>query len=175
MAESCQFESDKLLIRLDVTIKAGGPDIAPEQVIAGGGADVIVDWMGGALAAREKGVKLVNIAQPFTKAGMELVCPKSTGIKTEADFKGKTLGVWFFGNEYPFYAWMNKIKMKTDGGKDGVTVLKQSFDVQPLIQKQADCISVMTYNEYGQVLDAGFKPADLVVFTGRASGDYTGA
>src|ERR671927_1703451 len=45
---------------LDVTINPGGPDIAPEQVIAGGGADVIVDWMGGALAARDKGVKLVN-------------------------------------------------------------------------------------------------------------------
>src|SRR5438067_9776976 len=88
---------------LDVTIKPGGPDIAPEQVIAGGGADVIVDWMGGALAAREKGVALVNIAQPFKKAGMELVCPKDGPIKTEADFKGHTLGVWFFGNENPFY------------------------------------------------------------------------
>ena len=54
--------------------------------------------------------------------------------------------------------------MPTEGGPDGVTVLKQSFDVQPLIQKQADCISVMTYNEYGQVLDAGFKPEDLVIF-----------
>ena len=61
---------------LDVEIKPGGPDIAPEQVIAGGGADVIVDWAGGALAAREKGVGLVNIAQPFAKAGMQLVCPK---------------------------------------------------------------------------------------------------
>ena len=155
---------------LDVTIKPGGPDIAPETVIAGGGADVIVDWMAGALAAREKGTKLVNIAQPFAKAGMELVCPTYTGIKTEADFKGKTLGVWFFGNEYPFYAWMNKLGMKTDGGADGVTVLKQSFDVQPLIQKQADCISVMTYNEYGQVIDAGFKPSDLVVFNYSAMG-----
>ncbi len=156
---------------LDVTIKPGGPDIAPEQVIAGGGADVIVDWMGGALAAREKGVPLVNIAQPFKKAGMELVCPKDGPIKTEADFKGRTLGVWFFGNEYPFYAWMNKLGMKTDGGADGVTVLKQSFDVQPLIQKQADCISVMTYNEYGQVLDAGYKPEDLVVFNYSAMGN----
>ena len=98
------------------TIKPGGPDIAPEQVIAGGGADVIVDWMGGALAAREKGVPLVNIAQPFKKAGMELVCPKDGPVKTEADFKGKTLGVWFFGNEYPFYAWMNKLGLKTEGG-----------------------------------------------------------
>jgi NitT/TauT family transport system substrate-binding protein len=77
-------------------------------VIAGGGADVIVDWMGGALAARQ-GRALVNIAQPFKKAGMEMVCPKDGPVKTEADFKGKTLGVWFFGNEYPFYAWMNKL------------------------------------------------------------------
>ena len=61
---------------LDVTINPGGPDIAPEQVIAGGGADVIVDWMGGALVAREKGVPLVNIAQPYQKAGLEMVCRK---------------------------------------------------------------------------------------------------
>ncbi|GLS28916.1 nitrate ABC transporter substrate-binding protein [Mesorhizobium albiziae] len=155
---------------LDVTIKPGGPDIAPEQVIAGGGADVIVDWMGGALAARDKGVNLVNIAQPFKKAGMELVCPKDGPVKTEADFKGKTLGVWFFGNEYPFYAWMNKLGLPTEGGADGVTVLKQSFDVQPLIQKQADCISVMTYNEYWQLIDAGYKPEDLIVFNYSAMG-----
>ena len=149
---------------LDVEIKNGGPDIAPEQVIAGGGADVIVTWMAAGLAARDKGVNLVNIAQPYAKAGLELICPKDGPVQTEADFKGHTLGVWFFGNEYPFYAWMNKLGLPTEGGADGVTVLKQSFDVQPLIQKQADCISVMTYNEYWQAIDAGFKPEDLVVF-----------
>ncbi|MBS9720950.1 ABC transporter substrate-binding protein [Tianweitania sp. BSSL-BM11] len=149
---------------LDVTIKPGGPDIAPEQVIAGGGADVIVDWMAPALAARDKGVKLINIAQPYQKSGLEMICPKDGPVKSEADFKGKTLGVWFFGNEYPFYGWMNKLGLSTDGGPDGVTVLKQSFDVQPLVQKQADCISVMTYNEYWQAIDAGFKPEDLLVF-----------
>jgi len=149
---------------LDVDIKPGGPDIAPEQVIAGCGADVIVDWMGGALVAREKGVPLINIAQPFEKSGLELICPKDGPVKTEKDFKGHTLGVWFYGNEYPFFAWMHKIGLKTDGGKDGVTVLKQSFDVQPLVQKQADCISVMTYNEYWQAIDAGFKQEDLTVF-----------
>jgi NitT/TauT family transport system substrate-binding protein len=155
---------------LDVEIKPGGPDIAPEQVIAGGGADVIVTWMGAALTAREKGVPLVNIAQPYKKAGMQLVCPKDGPVKTEADFKGKTLGVWFFGNEYPFFAWMNKLGLSTEGGPDGVTVLKQSFDVQPLIQKQADCISVMTYKEYWQLIDAGYKPEDLTVFNYSAMG-----
>ena len=149
---------------LDVEIKPGGPDIAPPQVLAGGGADVIIDWMPSALATREKGVPLVNIAQPFKRSGMMLTCRKETGITKPEDFKGHTLGVWFYGNEYPFFAWMNKLGLSTEGGPDGVTVLKQSFDVQPLIQKQADCISTMTYNEYWQVIDAGIKPEDLVTF-----------
>ncbi|WP_026618101.1 ABC transporter substrate-binding protein [Ensifer aridi] len=149
---------------LDVEIKPGGPDIAPPQVIAGGGADVIVDWMPSALATREKGVPLVNIAQPFKRSGMMLTCLKESGVKTPEDFKGKTLGVWFFGNEYPFLSWMAQLKIPTDGGSNGVTVLKQGFNVDPLIQKQAACISTMTYNEYWQVIDAGIKPEDLVTF-----------
>src|SRR5579862_7643640 len=149
---------------LDVTIKPGGPDVAPPQVIAGGGADVVVDWMPAALATREKGVALVNIAQPFKHSGLELTCLASTGVKTPADLKNRTLGVWFYGNEYPFLNWMNKLGYKTDGSPGGVKVLKQGFNVDPLIQKQADCISTMTYNEYLQVLDAGYKPDQLVVF-----------
>ena len=149
---------------LDVTINPGGPDIAPPQVIAGGGADVIIDWMPSALASREKGVPLVNIAQPFKRSGMMLTCRKETGIAKPADFKGKTLGVWFFGNEYPFLSWMSQLKIPTTGGADGVTVLKQGFNVDPLLQKQADCVSTMTYNEYWQVIDAGLSPDELVVF-----------
>ncbi len=149
---------------LDVTIKPGGPDIAPPQVIAGGGADVIVDWMPSALATREKGVPLVNIAQPFKRSGLMLTCRAETGIKKPEDLKGRTIGVWFYGNEYPFLSWMSKLKIPTDGSAQGVKVLKQGFNVDPLIQKQADCISTMTYNEYWQVIDAGLKPENLVVF-----------
>jgi len=149
---------------LDVTILPGGPNIAPEQVIAGGGADIIVTWMAAGMAARETGVPLVNIAQPFKRSGLMMICPTETGIKTVADFPGHTLGVWFFGNEYPFFAWMNKEGIATDGSAGGVTVLQQSFDIQPMIQGQADCISVMTYNEYGQALDAGYGPDNLTIF-----------
>jgi NitT/TauT family transport system substrate-binding protein len=151
-------------VDLDVTILPGGPDIAPPQVIAGGGADVIVEWMPAALASREKGVPLVNIAQVFDRSGMMLTCLKETGIETPEDFPGHTLGVWFFGNEYPFLSWMSQLGIPTQGGADGVTVLKQGFNVDPLLQKQADCISTMTYNEYWQVIDAGLTPEDLVVF-----------
>ena len=157
---------------LNVTIKPGGPDIAPPQVIAGGGADVVVDWMPSALASREKGVALVNIAQPFKRSGMMLTCRKDSGITSPEDFKGRTLGVWFFGNEYPFLSWMSSLGISTEGG-DGVTVLKQGFNVDPLLQKQADCISTMTYNEYWQVIDAGIAPEDLLVFKYEEQGVST--
>ncbi len=149
---------------LNVTIKPGGPDIAPAQVIAGGGADVVLDWMPSALASREKGLPLVKIAQPFKSSGMMLTCRKDAGVETPADFKGKTLGVWFFGNEYPFLSWMSKLGYSTEGGADGVTVLKQGFNVDPILQGQAACVSTMTYNEYWQIIDAGLKPEELVVF-----------
>ena len=149
---------------LDVTIKPGGPDIATPQVIAGGGADVIVDWMPSALASREKGVPLVNIAQIFKKSGMMLTCRKDSGIKSPSDFRGKTLGVWFYGNEYPFLSWMSQLGIPTKGGSNGVTVLKQGFNVDPILQKQAECVSTMTYNEYWQVVDAGLSPSELVVY-----------
>ncbi len=149
---------------LNVTIRPGGPDIAPPQVIAGGGADVIVEWMPAALAAREAGLPLVNIAQPFARSGMMLTCLADTGITGPEDFPGRTLGVWFFGNEFPFLSWMSTLGIPTEGGADGVEVLRQGFNVDPLLQRQADCISTMTYNEFWQVIDAGISEDELVTF-----------
>jgi NitT/TauT family transport system substrate-binding protein len=161
VAEAKGFYKDE---GLNVTIKPGGPDVNPDQVLAGGGADVVVDWMPSALAAREKGLDIVNIAQVYQHSGMELTCRKDSGVETPADFKGKTLGVWFSGNEYPFLSWMDKLGYTTSGPNPDITVLKQGFNVEPLLQKQAACISTMTYNEYWQVIEGGMKPSQLVVF-----------
>jgi NitT/TauT family transport system substrate-binding protein len=124
-------------------------------------ADVVVNWMPDALAAREAGVPLVNIAQVFNQSGLMLTCKKASGVTSPKDFKGKTLGVWYGGNEYPFLNWMAKLGYKP--GTD-IKILKQGFNVDPLLQNQAACISTMIYNEYWQVVDAGVKEADLVTF-----------
>jgi NitT/TauT family transport system substrate-binding protein len=158
---------------LDVRINPGGPDIAPPQIIAGNRADVIVEWMPAALASRERGVPLVNIAQPFRRSGLLLTCRAETGIRTPQDLRGRTLGVWFSGNEYPFLAWMSRLGYRTDGSAQGVRVLRQGFNVDPLLQRQADCVSTMSYNEYWQVIDGGFRPDQLVVFSYEDQGVAT--
>jgi NitT/TauT family transport system substrate-binding protein len=146
---------------LDVTIRPGGPDISPVQALVGKQADIAVNWMPDALAAREAGSALVNVAQVFNKSGLMLTCKKSSGVTGPKDLKGKTLGVWFGGNEYPFMSYMAKLGL--DPNKD-VKVLKQGFNVDPLLQNQAACISTMIYNEYWQVIDAGVKESDLITF-----------
>ncbi|HXJ81879.1 MAG TPA: ABC transporter substrate-binding protein [Candidatus Methylomirabilis sp.] len=146
--------------KLDVTIRPGGPDLVPEQVVAGGGAQFGIDWLPSLLSARDQGVPLVNISQVFAHSGMRELAFKSSGIKGPADLRGRRVAVWFGGNEFELLATLDKYKI--DRNKD-VTLVQQPFDMNLLLQKKVDAAAAMTYNEYKQVLDAGVKPDDLVV------------
>ena len=44
---------------------------------------------------------------------------KDSPIQKLEDLKGRTVGVWFLGNEYPFRSFMSKLKIKTDGSPGG--------------------------------------------------------
>jgi NitT/TauT family transport system substrate-binding protein len=145
---------------LDVTIRPGGPDIVPEQVVAGGGAQFGIDWLPSLLSARDQGVPLVNIGQVFAASGMREIAFRSSGIKGGADLRGRRVAVWFGGNEFELLATLEKYKI--DRNKD-VTLVQQPFDMNLLLQKKVDAAAAMTYNEYKQVLDAGVKPDELVV------------
>jgi NitT/TauT family transport system substrate-binding protein len=150
-------------VGLDVTIKPGGPDTNNHEVVAAGKADVTVDCLACAVAARERGLALINISQIFQRSGYILTCLKSSGIRTLADLPGHSIGAWFYGKEYLLLGWMAKHKIPTRGGPDGVTLVNQrSIDL--LVNKQAACISTQIYNEYWQVIDLGFKPENLIVF-----------
>jgi NitT/TauT family transport system substrate-binding protein len=158
---------------LDVQIKAGGPDNSPPQILAGHGADVMVDWMPSALAVREKGELAVNIAQIFQRSGLMTVCRRDTGIKVPADFKGKTMATWFSGNEYPFLAWMQRLGFSTTGASPDIKVLKQGFTIDPLLQHQAACIAAMSYNETYQIPKAGLTDKDVIWFSYQDAGVAT--
>src|SRR5436309_5642659 len=79
---------------LDVDIKAGGPNIVPEQVVLGGRAQFGIDWLPSLLANRDTGNDLVNIAQVYSRSGTTEVTFKSSGINTFAKMRGKKFGVW---------------------------------------------------------------------------------
>jgi NitT/TauT family transport system substrate-binding protein len=137
---------------LDVRIKVGGPDIIPEQSVAGGGAEFGIDWLPSLLSARDKGTKLVNIAQVFTRSGMTQLTWKDSGINSIAKMKGKKVGNWLGGNEFELFAALTRAGMNPSANK-GVTIVKQPFDMNLFLNRQIDSASAMTYNELAQVLE----------------------
>jgi NitT/TauT family transport system substrate-binding protein len=149
---------------LDVTIKAGGSEINPSQVIAAGGADVVVDWMASALHTRELGVPLVNIAQIFRGSSLMLLCRRDSGISGPTDFRGRTLGVWSGGNEYPFLAWMSRLGYRVDGDAPDVTLFPQGGGIDALLDNRVPCLNATTYNEYWRVVDGGLSVDRLRAF-----------
>jgi NitT/TauT family transport system substrate-binding protein len=136
---------------LDVTIKPGGPDITPEQVVASGGAEFGINWMPSLLSTRDKGGDLVNIAQVFARSAMLELAWKDSGIQDIGDLRGKKVGVWCCGNEWELLAALNKNGIDPKDKSD-VTMVNQPFDMNLFLQRQVDAAAAMTYNELAQVL-----------------------
>src|SRR3954464_1215255 len=137
---------------LDVTIKPGGPNIVPEQVVAGGQAQFGIDWLSSLMLSRAKNVPLVSISQVFNKSGLTLLTWKDTGINTVAKMKNKKVGNWLFGNEFEVFAALAKYGMDPVHNK-GVTIFQQPFDMNAFLKRQISAASAMTYNELAQVLE----------------------
>ena len=136
---------------LDVTILEGAVDIAPHVVLANGESDFAISWVSKALAGREGGANIVNIAQIFQRSGTLQVSFKDKNITSAADFKGKNIGNWGYGNEFEIFAALTKAGL--DPAKD-VTLVQQQFDMAGLLAGDIDAAEAMTYNEYAQVLEA---------------------
>jgi NitT/TauT family transport system substrate-binding protein len=152
---------------LDVTIRPGGPDIIPEQVVASGQAQFGIDWLPSLLSSREQGTPLVNIGQVFQKSGMLSIRWKETKLTGVPDYKGKKVAQWLGGNEFELYATLAKYNL--DPKKD-LEIVAQPFDMNLLLQKQVVAAAAMTYNEYAQVLEVKnpatgnlYQPADLEI------------
>jgi NitT/TauT family transport system substrate-binding protein len=152
---------------LDITIKPGGPDIIPEQVVASGQAQFGIDWLPSMLSSRESGAPLVNVAQVFQKSGMLSIRWKDTNLGGVPDYKGKKVAVWLGGNEFELYATLAKYNL--DPKKD-LEIVSQPFDMNLLLDKKDVAAAAMTYNEYAQVLEVKnaatgklYQPEDLQI------------
>jgi NitT/TauT family transport system substrate-binding protein len=154
---------------LNVTLKNGGPNIIPEQVVASGQAQFGVDWLPSLLAARDKGTDLVNIAQVFARSGMTQLTWKSSGINTIAKMKGKKVANWLGGNQYELFAALTKDGIDPNNKSD-VTIVQQPFDMNLFLQHKVDSASAMTYNELAQVLESGVNASQINVIKMQNAG-----
>jgi NitT/TauT family transport system substrate-binding protein len=159
---------------IDLEILEGGVEIVPQTQLANGDADFAIAWVPKALASREAGANITDIAQIFQRSGTLQVSFKDKNITTPADFAGKTIGNWGFGNEYEIFAALGQAGL--DPAKD-VTLVAQNFDMVGLLDGSIDASEAMTYNEYAQVLEAKnpdtgelYTPADFNVVSYEDAG-----
>ena len=136
---------------LDVTIVVGGVEIVPQTQLANGDVDFALAWVPKALASREAGADIVNIAQIYQRSGTLQVSFVEQDITTPEDFAGKKIGNWGFGNEYEVFAAIGEAGL--DPATD-VELVGQQFDMVALLDGSIDAAEAMTYNEYAQVLEA---------------------
>jgi NitT/TauT family transport system substrate-binding protein len=149
---------------LDVTIQVGGPDINEAQVVASGGAEFGTTWIGNLLSSREQGSGLTHIAQIFQRSGMRELTWKDSGLKTITDLKGKTVGVWGFGNQFPLFAGLVKNGIDPEN-PDDITIFNQPFDMNAFLNHEIDAAAAMTYNEMAQVLEFVGEDGKFPVYT----------
>jgi NitT/TauT family transport system substrate-binding protein len=123
----------------------------PQTELASGNVDFAIAWVPKALASREQGAEITDIAQIFQRSGTLQVSWADSGIGGSADLAGKKVGNWGFGNEYELFAGLTQAGL--DPGAD-VTLVQQDFTMQALLNREIDAAQAMTYNEYAQVLEA---------------------
>jgi NitT/TauT family transport system substrate-binding protein len=153
---------------LDVTLLPAG-DQSPIQVVQSGAADFGTTWIADLLTAREKGIPVVLIAQMFQRSGFTLVALKSTGIKDLCkDMKGKSVGVWPSGNEYPAVALFRKCGLTSSldakASNPDVTAVSYPFDPALVFPNRVQLVSAMTYNEVDQIAGLGYDESKVDVF-----------
>ena len=158
---------------LDVQILEGGVDIVPQTVLAQGNADYAIAWVPKALASREQGAGITDVAQVFQRSGTYQVSFKDKGINAPADLRGKKVGNWGFGNEFELFAGMTRAGI----APGDVTLVQQQFDMQALLSGEIDAAQAMSYNEYAQVLEATnpatgqlYQPSDFNVINWNDAG-----
>ncbi|MBL8924952.1 MAG: ABC transporter substrate-binding protein [Pseudonocardia sp.] len=151
---------------LDVQILEGGVDIVPQTVLAQGQSDFAIAWVPKALASREQGAGITDVAQVFQRSGTYQVSFANKGITAPDALRGKKVGNWGFGNEFELFAGMTKAGI----APSDVTLVQQQFDMQALLNGEIDAAQAMSYNEYAQVLEATnpatgqlYQPSDFNV------------
>jgi NitT/TauT family transport system substrate-binding protein len=134
---------------LDVQIVEGGPDIVPQDVLSAGDVDYAISWVPKVLGSIEQGAKITNVAQIFERSATTQISFKDKNITSPAQFKGKNIGSWGFGNEWELFAGMQKEGVAVSD----IKLITQAFDMNGFLDGDIDAAQAMTYNEYAQVLE----------------------
>lgn len=142
---------------LSVKIMQGGPEAPSASMLEQHKVDVATMFLSSAITEKAKGLDIINIGQVSQMSSLIFVAKKSSGIRKPEDMNGKKIGIWRSDfREVPF-AFLDEYHIKA-------TIVPISSTVDLFLEDGIDVMAVEWYNEYHQILNAGYNPDELVTF-----------
>src|SRR5690606_37398133 len=109
---------------------------------------------------------VTNVGQIFSGSALAVVCRMSAGVLSAQDVVGRRVGVWNIGDEAVVAEMVRRLGF-APGDVERGTQRPAGAD---LIDGSVPCATVMTYNEYWRLLDAGIPEDDLLVVSPESFG-----
>lgn len=149
---------------LDFTLRAAGPDIKPAVMVATGADSFGLGHPNQIVSGRANGAPLVMIAQFGQTSASTYIARKDSGIKSIEDMSGRSVGLWFGGDEQEFMAMLKRAGVN----QSDVKIISQGYDIISWLNKDYDVMQVTRYNELLQVYRQGYEEEDLVFIEPKA-------
>lgn len=143
---------------VEMDLQPAGPDIKPAVTVASGIDTYGIGHPNQVIAARSNGAPLVMVAQLGQKSVTAYIARKESGITSIKDMPGKSVGLWFGGDEQEFLAMLDAAGIP----QSDVKIVSQGYDIVAWLNGEYDVMQVTLYNELQQVYRQGFKKEDLV-------------
>jgi len=138
---------------LDIELFHASPSITSQEMLLDGKVDYASMFLSTAMYLRSNDEPIVNICQ-LSQHSAQLLVTKDTTINKPEDLNGKKIGVWRSGFDELLRALVKKYDLKIEYVPINSTInlfLFGGIDVQ----------TVMWYNEYHTILNAGINKDEL--------------
>ncbi len=143
---------------LDVTIRMGGPQVNPLQLLVAGQLDVAMGDDLQTLAALEQGLPITTIGATFQKNPTVIIA--HPGVRSLGDLKGQPIAIGAASNT-TFWPWLKDKFGFTDAQKRPYAFSVQPFLADPRLAQQGFATSEPFSIEKGGVQPVVFLLADL--------------
>lgn len=142
---------------VDVEIIHPSTSIQATSLLLSGKADLISLFLTTALSVRNQGTDLVNVGQISQHSAIMIVTKKSGGIEKVDQLNGKKVGIWKSGFDELPKALISERKLNVEW----IPILSS---VNLFMMGGIDAMTVMSYNEYDQIINSGLNEDELNVF-----------
>src|SRR5574344_67656 len=143
---------------IDVNIVHPSASTNAIEQLKSGQSDIISLFLITAIAAKQQGIELVNIAQISQNSALMFVAKKDKHINKLSDLNNKKVGVWESG----FGEVGEEIARSNNLSIEWVPILSS---VNMFLIDGIDAMTVMLFNEYDQIINSGLNEDELNIFS----------